>query len=423
MTATLTEPLPPASSDVVESGSPTTTRPQIRAAEFFAGIGLVRCGLEREGVTVVWANDIAPTKHAVYAANFGTSHYVLGDIRSVSGRSVPAVDMATASFPCVDLSLAGHRRGLAGEHSGLFFEFTRVLREMGQQAPHVLMVENVASFVSSRGGRDLTAAVRDLNRVGYVCDLILVDARMFTPQSRPRLFIVGTRQRLAPAANGGADRFRPAKLASFVRSHPELRFQRMPLPDPLYADRRCRLSDVVERLDAKSRLWWDATRQDNFVGSLSARHGQRLDTLVEGRCLRWRTAYRHTRAGVAVWEIRNDDIAGCLRTARGGSSRQALVEAGRGEVRVRWMTPLEYARLQGAPPGFDFSCVTESQALHGFGDAVCVPVISWLTRNVLVPAVDSLRDAFPGTLRRSNGRPPPDRVERNSPMTLLDVVQ
>lgn len=88
-----------------------------------------------------------------------------------------------------------------------------------------------------------------------------------------------------------------------------------------------------------------------------------------------------------MWEIRSDDIAGCLRTARGGSSRQAVVEAAANSVRVRWMTPREYARLQGAPEEFDYSAVTEIQALSGFGDAVSVPVISWLAENALRPAI------------------------------------
>ena len=92
-------------------------------------------------------------------------------------------------------------------------------------------------------------------------------------------------------------------------------------------------------------------------------------------------------------EIRNDDIAGCLRTARGGSSRQAVVEAGRGAARVRWMTPREYARLQGAPEGFDFSPVSEAQALYGFGDAVCVPLIRWLADHALVPSAAALPPA------------------------------
>ena len=126
-----------------------------------------------------------------------------------------------------------------------------------------------------------------------------------------------------------------------------------------------------------------------FLESLSPSHRHRLDELRLKGATEWRTAYRRTRGGAAVWEVRSDDIAGCLRTARGGSSRQAIVEIGPEDLRVRWMTPREYARLQGAPEEFDYSAVTEVQALYGFGDAVCVPVVAWLTRHVLAPAVAS----------------------------------
>ena len=358
------------------------------AAEFFAGIGLVRCGLEQSGVDVVWANDIEPVKRTVYAANFGASDFHLGDIRDISGRSVAAVDLATASFPCVDLSLAGHRRGLSGEQSGLFYEFTRILRELRRQAPSVVMVENVASFVSSRGGQDLRAAVGDLNALGYVCDLLVLDAKWFTPQSRPRLFVIGTRGRLAPESSGATGPARPERLASFIRSNPDLLTQELPLP--VLPRSSPSLSEVVERLAPHSARWWGADRYDQFIRSLSPRHARRLDMLRRQPLTAWRTAYRRTRAGTAVWEVRDDEIAGCLRTARGGSSRQAVVEAGCDSVRVRWMTPREYARLQGAPEDFDFSSVTEAQALYGFGDAVCVPLIAWLARHALVPAARSL---------------------------------
>lgn len=356
----------------------------LRAAEFFAGIGLVRCGLEQSGFDVVWANDIEPLKRAVYAANFDASDYLLGDIRDVSGQSVPAIELAAASFPCVDISLAGHRRGLSGEQSGLFYEFTRVLREMGKRVPSVVMVENVASFVSSRGGQDLRAAVSDLNSLGYVCDLLVLDAQWFTPQSRPRLFIVGTRGRIGPDCTGRAGPVRPERLASFIRSNSDLLMQELPLPELERSS--AGLSGVVERLEPRHALWWSGERYDNFMRSLPPRHSRRLDMLRRRSRLAWRTAYRRTRAGTAVWEIRDDDVAGCLRTARGGSSRQAVVEAGRGSVRARWMTPREYARLQGAPEDFDFSEVSEAQALYGFGDAVCVPLVAWLARHALVPA-------------------------------------
>lgn len=365
----------------------TTGDGRLRAAEFFAGIGLVRAGLEQADIDVVWANDIEPVKRAVYAANFDASDYVLDDIRNVRGASVPAVDIAAASFPCVDLSLAGNRRGLEGEQSGLFFEFARVLREMGGRAPSVVMVENVTSFVSSRQGRDLRAAIAALNSLEYVCDVVAVDARWFRPQSRPRLFIIGTRGRLAGPGVGKASPLRPRPVASFLRDHRDLALQELPVPIPPRSD--FRLREVVERLDPADERWWRSDRMAKFLESLSPSHRHRLDELRLKGATEWRTAYRRTRGGAAVWEVRSDDIAGCLRTARGGSSRQAIVEVGPEDLRARWMTPREYARLQGAPEEFDYSAVTEVQALYGFGDAVCVPVVAWLAHHVLTPAVSS----------------------------------
>lgn len=365
----------------------TTGDGRLRAAEFFAGIGLVRAGLEQADIDVIWANDIEPVKRAVYAANFDASDYVLDDICNVRGTSVPAVDIAAASFPCVDLSLAGNRRGLEGEQSGLFFEFARVLREMGGRAPSVVMVENVTSFVSSRQGRDLRTAIAELNSLEYTCDVVAVDARWFRPQSRPRLFIIGTRRRLAGPGASKASPLRPRPVASFLRAHRDLALQELPVPIPPRSD--LRLRDVVERLDPADERWWQSDRMAKFLGSLSPSHRHRLEALRQPGITEWRTAYRRTRGGAAVWEVRSDDIAGCLRTARGGSSRQAIVEIGPEDLRARWMTPREYARLQGAPEEFDYSAVTEVQALYGFGDAVCVPVVAWLVRHVLTSAVSS----------------------------------
>src|SRR5690349_15545106 len=137
---------------------PRVTSP-VRVAEFFAGVGLVRLALERRGARVVFANDLDATKARIYAANFGGDDFLLRDVRDVRGDDVPDVDLATASFPCTDLSLAGGRAGLAGKHSGTLFEFFRVLGEMGARRPPVVLLENVPGFATSHGGRDLAAAV------------------------------------------------------------------------------------------------------------------------------------------------------------------------------------------------------------------------------------------------------------------------
>jgi DNA (cytosine-5)-methyltransferase 1 len=361
-----------------------------RAAEFFAGIGLVRLALEDIGFSVVFANDIEPSKRELYATNFDASHFVCGDVRDVSGDDVPDIELATASFPCTDLSLAGNRAGLAGVESSMFWEFARVLDEMGSRRPSVVLLENVPGFATSRGGADLRAALARLNDLDYSCDLFVLDARRFVPQSRPRLFIVGA---MEPSDDedwvGG---LRPPWIAGFVARHPDLRLHARRLHLPRTALHT--LNGVVERLQSNDKRWWEPKRIADFVTSLSSIQAERLAELRASPKTVWASAYRRTRHGRAVWEIRADAISGCLRTARGGSSKQALVKAGRGEVAIRWMTPREYARLQGAPNYKLNSAVSMNQALFGFGDAVCVPVVRWIAENYISPLLPS--HAAPG---------------------------
>lgn len=368
----------------------------LRAAEFFAGIGLMRLGLEVADVETVWANDIEPDKRDMYVANFGDGEFVPGDVRDISGDSLPEVDIATASFPCTDLSLAGRRKGLGAvaaprEETGgssMFWEFARVLDEMESRRPSVVLLENVLGFASSHGGRDIRGAVTELNRLGYSCDLLAIDARHFVPQSRPRMFIVGLVEP-GPEDLLGDRANRPEWAQRIARDMPNARLHARELP-PLPVGPGD-LGSVVERFPPDAEEWWGDERVERFVASLSSIQSARLEALKESRSLLWRTAYRRTRNGVAVWEIRADGIAGCLRTARGGSSKQALVEAGEGDVRVRWMTPREYARLMGAPS----FCLDarRNQALFGFGDAVCVPVISWLCEHYVAPAAATSRSS------------------------------
>lgn len=365
----------------------TSGRP--RALEFFAGIGLMRAGLADAGIDTVWANDNDADKAAAYGDNFGRQSFVLGDIRDVSAQELPEADVATASFPCTDLSVAGARRGLgdmaapkgARRESSMFWEFARLLRDMRSRRPRAVVCENVHGFASSGTGRDLYVAVEALNNLGYSCDILSVDARHFVPQSRPRMFIVGLQEPPPSVELLRPSPLRPAWALRFLASSPDLRLHIAPLP-PL-PDGPGSLDGYLEAIDSSSTLWWAGARRTAFVDSLSPLQTQRLRSLQRGRDLVWRTAYRRTREGRAVWEIRADGIAGCLRTARGGSSKQAVVEAGRGRVRVRWMTPREYALLMGAP-SYKLPART-THAVFGFGDAVCVPVVRWLAQTYLLP--------------------------------------
>ena len=363
-----------------------------KVAEFFAGVGLVRMALEQEGCEVLFANDISETKYRTYAANFGTAEFLCDDIRRVSGEGVPDVDIATASFPCTDLSLAGNRAGLDGQESSMVREFTRILREMGGRRPNIVLLENVRGLVSSKDGEDLAETIASLNDLDYTCDLVMLDARWFVPQSRPRVFVVASSPLLIETSEWGASRLRPGWTGDFVKANPDLGMQAAILPEPPTGGGS--LDHFVQHLPINHELWWDAARTRSFLETLSPIQAKRVETIRRTEGVMHATAYRRTRGGRPVWEVRGDGIAGCLRTGRGGSSRQALVQAGKGDVRVRWMTAREYACLQGAPD-IDFGQVTEAQARFAMGDGVCVPAVAWLARHYLLPLLrNQLGEAF-----------------------------
>lgn len=360
-------------------------RPKV--LEFFAGIGLARLGLEKAGFRVEWANDFEPAKKAMYDAQFrrdGTHDFTLGDIGTVHVSDLPRrSSLAWASSPCTDLSLAGARAGLDGSKSGSFWHFVRLLRELGDERPEVVVLENVVGLATSHGGDDLTSVVRAFNELGYSVDVLVLDARRFVPQSRPRLFLVGAMNPPADDPVQGLD-LRPDWL-QWVYSDKSLQTHRACLPTPPQPLGEG-LGSLIEEMKPNDERWWDQQRTAAFVGSLSPTQNKRLMELSKTSGFKYRTAYRRTRNGVAVWEARADDISGCLRTARGGSSKQAVVKAGNSKLKVRWMTPLEYARLMGAED-YNLSGARTNQVLFGFGDAVVVPAVAWLAEHYLLPLV------------------------------------
>lgn len=349
-----------------------------RAAEFFAGIGLVRMALERAGWTVTFANDIDPKKFEMYRANFAAQDFILENVRRVTAEMVPDVALATASFPCIDLSLAGNRGGLNGAHSSAYWEFHRIVEAMRHRRPQMILLENVTGLLSSNNGDDLHSIIVSLNKLGYTADLLMVDAVHFVPQSRPRLFIIGVQGR--QPSDYLEHEARPRQVTEFIKAHSDLRWGNIPLP-PLPPKHRD-LSTFLERLSENAPEWWDKRRQTHLWSQISPRHRILLRALVKSPRRMFATVYKRVRFTGCRAEVRADGIAGCLRTPRGGSSKQFVIQAGRGRWRARNMTAREYARLQGAPDSFKIN-VPYLQALFGFGDAICVPAVEWVIRHAL----------------------------------------
>jgi DNA (cytosine-5)-methyltransferase 1 len=377
------------------AGSIVTARPKarikrpLRAAEFFAGIGLVRLALEKQGWQVVFANDIDPDKREIYDANFNGNHFQLGDIHKLSRANIPECELFTASFPCNDLSIAGAWKGLEGKESSAFWGLIQILHDMRIRRPPLVMLENVVGFLQSRGGRDLETALLALNELGYTVDAFILNAVHWVPQSRARLFVVAKADAIcrdrAPFAMETDSR--PDALFTFINTHQNIRWDirelpRLPRPNFL-------LKDIIEDLPDDDPHWWDRERAEYFFSQFSERHLMAARLMIGQKTFRYATAFRRVRYGKSMAELRTDGIAGCLRTPRGGSGRQILFKAGKGRYQVRLLTARECARLQGVPDSYIIN-VPLNQALFGFGDAVCVPAVGWIAKNYLTPVAQAL---------------------------------
>jgi DNA (cytosine-5)-methyltransferase 1 len=381
-------------------------------AEFFAGIGLMRMGLERQGWSARFANDIDPQKLEMYEAHFGqtSAGFHLGDVHLLDPETVPTVTLATASFPCNDLSLAGARNGLGGRHSSSFWGFVRVLEGMERRRPPLVLVENVTGFLTANGGDDLEVALAALNSLGYRVDAFILDASRFVPQSRQRLFLVGVREAIAnvsPALRLRPTEARPSALVDFIQQRRDIDWTIRDLP-PLPV-RASRLEDLLEDLPDDAPQWWSEPRSRYLLEQMSPRHRAVAQAMIDGPEWSYGTVFRRIRKGKSTAELRADGIAGCLRTPRGGSGRQILFKAGKGRYFVRLLTPRECARLMGAD---DYRITAPAnQALFGFGDAVCVPVIEWIARHYLDPVLEVIVATSAREVRTSPIRSePPDRL-------------
>lgn len=375
---------------------PVSLYGHLTCAEYFAGIGLVRLGLEQVGWKVVFANDWAQSKFEMYSAHFqdATKHYKVQDIFSICPADIPDTILATASFPCIDLSLAGNLGGIDGQHSSAFWGFTQILDGQANK-PKIVMLENVAGWLTSNSGQDFRITIQELNRLGYACDVFAIDAAHFVPQSRPRVFVVGML-----ASNANQDIFVFSKRSSSLKTQALEKavitnldlcwnFLDVPaLPDKIKAD----LSFVMENIADDDARWWSDNEVKRHLNMMSPINLSYLQGLQELSIYSYCPMYRRVRVGKQRAELRKDGLAGCLRTARGGSSRQMLVRVGKGTIKMRLMTPREYARLQGVPDDYPLP-LQINQALTGFGDAVCVPVIVWIAENILNPLSKSLRES------------------------------
>jgi DNA (cytosine-5)-methyltransferase 1 len=356
---------------------------------------MARVGLG-EGWRCLFANDIDAAKAAAYRANLGDDALRLADIHDLTSADLPGVaELMWGSFPCQDLSLAGAGAGLDGTRSGAFHGFWRLVEGLLAEgrAPRTVVLENVCGTLTARNGQDFQVICAAFARAGYRVGALVIDAELFVPQSRPRLFIVGVQATAAIDPGLIADApLAPFHTAALVRAAARLpaaaaarwAWWRLPPPPP----RRRTFPDLVE--DAPTGVTWRTDAQTaRLLALMSPLHLAKVQAARRSgrRCSG--TVYRRTRldtAGAKVQraEVRFDEVAGCLRTPAGGSSRQLILVVEGDRVRSRLISPRETARLMGLPDTYVLPSAASS-AYHLTGDGVVAPVVAHLARRLIEP--------------------------------------
>lgn len=356
--------------------------------EFFAGGGMARLGLG-SGWTCLFANDVDAKKAASYRANFdGAPELRVEDIAKLTARDLPGrADLAWASFPCQDLSLAGNGKGLSGARSGTFWAFWRLMQGLRAEnrAPKIICLENVYGLLTSHGGTDFRAICESLVEGGYRVGALLIDAALFVPQSRLRLFIVAARADLvlsgASALSSPQAPFHSPALVSAYDALPrsvKSNWVWWSLAKPPV--RNIAFADLIE--DAPDGVAWHSRDEtDRLLAMMSPANLAKVQAAQIKRKRLVGALYKRTRHENGVKyqraEVRFDDVSGCLRTPGGGSSRQTIIVVKGDKIRTRLLSAREAARLMGLPEDYVLP-KRYNDAYHLAGDGVATPVVRHL---------------------------------------------
>jgi len=358
--------------------------------------------MARAGLGLHWkclfSNDLDRKKAATYRNNWGEDEMWCGDVRDITTAQLPEIaDLVWASFPCQDLSLAGSGAGLKGERSGTFWPFWNIMAELNDEgrAPAVLVLENVCGALSSHGGKDFAAICRALRDGSYQYGALIVDAALFVPQSRPRLFVIAVHDDIeipnSLIGDGPTRTFHTRTLKMAYNTLPKASQKKWVwwnVQEP--PARKSVLSDLIED-NPSSVAWYTPAETRKLLSMMSDVNLEKVcEAKREGRQIVG-GVYKRTRRDangckVQRAEARFDDVAGCLRTPAGGSSRQLIIVVDGQKVRSRLISSRETARLMGLPDEYELP-KNYNEAYHLTGDGVVVPVVRFLADQVFEPVI------------------------------------
>ena len=325
------------------------------------GIGGFDLGFDRAGMTCAGQVEYDEKTRAVLAKHWPDVKR-MNDVREVQGDEFGTVDLICGGFPCQDVSVAGRRAGLAGERSGLWYEFHRLIDRV---RPRWAVIENVPGLLSSNAGRDFAAVLCGLVECGYGVAWRVLDAQYFgVAQRRRRVFIVGSlgdgraAEILFEREGGGGD------IAEGGETRPVIAGALAPGAHP----------GGFNGNDANRGMLVTATlNSGGNNGGFRTEPGEQL-------VVAFSAGNSSDSYGIGLTE----NYTPPLRAGNSGTNMTPTIAGGFG---VRRLTPVECERLQGFPDGHtEGQC--DSARYRQLGNAVAVPVAEWLGRRIVAAEME-----------------------------------
>lgn len=326
-------------------------RNKIKFIDLFAGIGGIRLGFEKAGAKCVWSNDYDKYAAVTYMENFGEDGFVLEDIKKIPSSEIPDFDILCGGFPCQPFSIAGISKknslgrpnGFADQTQGtLFYEIVRIIKE---KKPKAFFLENVKNLERHDKGRTFFVIKDTLENLGYSFYHKVLDAKVVVPQHRERIFMVGFRDK-------------------------NLDFDFPDIKDENPAIKKILEKNIPEKYTLTNHLW-------NYLQKYAAKHKARGN-------------------GFGFGLVSFDSYSRTLSARYHKDGSEILIP--QKNKNPRKLTPRECARLQGFPDTFKIP-VSDTQAYRQFGNAVAVPIIELVAKEVIRTLTEKPKRKTPYTIQ------------------------
>lgn len=311
---------------------------QFTFIDLFAGIGGTRIAFEKAGGKCVFTSEWDKYCQFTYLVNFGERPQ--GNIKEIDEKNIPEHDLLLAGFPCQPFSIAGVSKNKSlGRQDGfehrkqgnLFFDIARILLEKN---PKAFLLENVKNLKTHDKGNTFKVINKTLVNLGYKLFIEIRDARYYVPQHRERIFIIGFRKDM----------------------YSDIKFNFPNVPTKIG-----RVADILEKnIDAKytltDKLW-------NYLQNYARKHKAKGNGF-----------------GFGLIDPERDTITRTLSARYHKDGSEILIkQEGRNPRRL---TPRECARLMGFDDTFKIP-VSDTQAYRQFGNALCVPLVTDIAKQMI----------------------------------------